>query len=224
MSLSTRAGADGRILLFSLPVTSSSSSPPDTPPTFIKALTVPPPPRKLVPAGAPTYSSGGPIGSEGINDICFSPDSKLLASASDDKVVRIWKIDEETLLSLGDTHDGGLVLQDSPRNIRNPAPPASNDEPDEVAMDIYSGSLASASLLPRSTKVMRGHTSFVSCVAFSPQGNLLASGSFDETIRIWDVKKGRSLRSMPGHSDPLSSVDFSGDGALLVSCGHDGLM
>lgn len=116
------------------------------------------------------------------------------------------------------------VVQDPPRNVRNPAPPAANGEPDDVAMDIYSGNLLANSKLPGSTKVMRGHTSFVACVAFSPQGNLLASGSYDETIRIWDVKKGKCLRVMPAHSDPVSAVDFSRDGTLLVSCGHDGLM
>lgn len=72
--------------------------------------------------------------------------------------------------------------------------------------------------------ILKGHTSFVSCVAFTPQGNLLASGSYDETIRIWDVKRGTLLRSLPAHADPVAAVGFSGDGSVLCSAGHDGLL
>ena len=39
-------------------------------------------------------------------------------------------------------------------------------------------------------KVLMGHTTFVFCVNFSPSSNLLVSGGFDETIRIWDVARG----------------------------------
>jgi COMPASS component SWD3 len=40
-------------------------------------------------------------------------------------------------------------------------------------------------------KILRGHTNYVFCVNYNPQSNLIASGSFDETIRIWDVKTGK---------------------------------
>jgi len=37
---------------------------------------------------------------------------------------------------------------------------------------------------------LRGHTNFVFCVNYNPQSNLIVSGSFDETVRIWDAKSG----------------------------------
>ena len=37
-------------------------------------------------------------------------------------------------------------------------------------------------------KTMRGHANFVFCLNFNPHGNLLATGSFDESLRLWDVK------------------------------------
>lgn len=52
------------------------------------------------------------------------------------------------------------------------------------------GSSTSAPTEEVDIRIFRGHTSFVFCLSYSPQGNLLASASFDETIRIWDVKRG----------------------------------
>lgn len=40
-------------------------------------------------------------------------------------------------------------------------------------------------------KTLKGHTNFVFCVNFNPTSNLLVSGGFDETVRIWDVSRGR---------------------------------
>ena len=72
--------------------------------------------------------------------------------------------------------------------------------------------------------ILRGHTSYAFCLAYAPQGNVLASGSFDETIRLWNIKKRRCIRTMPAHSDPVTSISFSGDGTLICSCSHDGML
>lgn len=53
---------------------------------------------------------------------------------------------------------------------------------------------------------------------------LQATGSFDETIRFWDVRSGRCLREIPAHSDPITALDFNPDATLLVSSSFDGLM
>jgi len=52
---------------------------------------------------------------------------------------------------------------------------------------------------------------------------MLASGSYDETVCIWDVKTGMCLKSLPAHSDPVTAVDFSRDGTLIVSSSYDGI-
>ena len=72
-------------------------------------------------------------------------------------------------------------------------------------------------------KTLEGHTNFVFCVNFNPQSNLLVSGSFDESVRIWDVKTGKQVKKLPAHSDPVTSVHFNRDGTLIVSCSYDGL-
>ena len=55
------------------------------------------------------------------------------------------------------------------------------------------------------------------------QSNLLVSGSFDESVRIWDVRTGKCLKTLPAHSDPVSAVHFNRDGSLIVSSSYDGL-
>ena len=69
--------------------------------------------------------------------------------------------------------------------------------------------------------VQTGHSSSISEVAFSPNGKLLASGSNDNTVKLWDVATGRELRTFTGHSKGVGAVAFSPDGRLLASGSDD---
>ena len=62
---------------------------------------------------------------------------------------------------------------------------------------------------------------YVTSVAFSPDGATLASGSDDETVRLWRVADGAPLRTLEGHTDYVRSVAFSPDGATLASGSGD---
>jgi len=62
----------------------------------------------------------------------------------------------------------------------------------------------------------------VNAVAFSPDGQTLASGSNDYTVKLWDVNSGRELRSLEGHSRSVNAVAFSPDGRTLASGSADG--
>jgi|GEM_PF-787108 len=68
---------------------------------------------------------------------------------------------------------------------------------------------------------MTGHTSYVISVAFSPDGTKLASGSYDNTIKLWNTADGSLIRTLSGHTNNVYSVTFSPDGTKLASGSED---
>ena len=68
----------------------------------------------------------------------------------------------------------------------------------------------------------KGHSDTASSVAFSPDGQHIVSGSFDQTIYVWSVMTGQMVAGpFRGHSDVVSSVAFSPDGQHIASCSKD---
>ena len=65
----------------------------------------------------------------------------------------------------------------------------------------------------KALKTLTGHTYRVESLSFSPDG-LLASGSYDDTVRVWDVSSGTELKTLTGHTNTVLSVAWSRDGLL----------
>jgi WD40 repeat protein len=70
-------------------------------------------------------------------------------------------------------------------------------------------------------QTFKGHTFRVNSVVFSPDGNLIASGSRDGLIGLWTLD-GSLLNHLGGHTDAVNSVAFSPDGGSLASASDDG--
>ena len=78
--------------------------------------------------------------------------------------------------------------------------------------------------LPPGVKLLRtleGHNDFVRSVAFDPTSGVLASGSLDGTVKLWDAASGKLLRTLEGHNDSVRSVAFDPTGGVLASGSND---
>src|SRR5438270_11456946 len=68
---------------------------------------------------------------------------------------------------------------------------------------------------------LRGHSDRIGRIAWSPDGRVVASGSDDNTIRLWDGQTSQSLRTLEGHPASIKSIAWSSDGSLLASESND---
>ncbi|ELU45588.1 WD-repeat-containing protein [Rhizoctonia solani AG-1 IA] len=148
-----------------------------------------------------------------IRSTVFSPDGKLVASASDDNTVRIWDVQSGSEATDPFKEHTGHVN-------------AAMFSPDGTRIASCSRDHSILIWDVRQQKVIAApldvHTDWVWSVGFSPDGALLVSGSKDCTIRIWDVHTGTLIKgSLTGHTDAVYSVVFSPDGNRIVSGSGD---
>ncbi|KAJ9657457.1 WD domain protein [Neophaeococcomyces mojaviensis] len=161
----------------------------------------------------------------GITSAKFSPDHTLLATASADASINIYSVPSQLtpsqpfkLLRTLRAHLAGVnAISWSPIGPPYTLASASDDK----SILLWSP-LSSDFPIPPSPLV--GHSNYVYSLAFSPKGNMLVSGSYDEAVFLWDVRSAKIMRQLPAHSDPVSGVDFIRDGTMVCSCASDGLI
>ncbi len=150
-------------------------------------------------------------GAAQIRGLAFSPDGKRLASASEDKTVKLWDAQSGQILHTFAGHTEavfGVAYSPDGKYLAS----ASGDKTVKL-WDALSGN---------EIRTLAGHTEVVFGVAFSPDGKRLASGSRDNKVKVWDVESGDELFALGGHTRPVWSLAFSPDGQRLASASEDG--
>ncbi|MEG3849246.1 AAA-like domain-containing protein [Microcoleus sp. herbarium19] len=137
----------------------------------------------------------------------FSPDGKLIASAGDDFIVKVFHANGKLILSLPGHKEYITEVVFSPDSQLI----ASTSFDKTVRIWRRDGSLQ---------QILKKHRDLVWSVSFSPDSELIATASSDRTIKIWSAG-GVLLHTLQGHTRPVTSVRFSPDGNLLASTSQD---
>lgn len=157
--------------------------------------------------------------SDAISSVKFSPDGRWLATTSNDATLKVWDVHSGALMHTFTGHQGGISDLDWSRDSTTIITASDDTSVAAWHLEFDGGRIKGG----RKGRVLLGHLHYVFCVAFNPvSDHLVASGSYDATVRIWDLKKGKCVLTLTGHTEPVTSVHFDRDGLRLVSGSWDG--
>ncbi len=142
-----------------------------------------------------------------IQDINFSPDGEIIASATSDNSVRIWQIKKN------------YHLED--KSIKSIATNPQKSAKISFAAAGRDGKIYLKRRDNSLLKTLPGHKYPITAVHFSPDGKLLASASNDKTIKLWNIENYRLINTFKGHQKSVESISFNPNGKLLISGSAD---
>jgi serine/threonine protein kinase len=181
---------------------------------LVKVVEHPPPPPSSV-----VSTEGHPARDPRLETLCL----RALAKLAKDRPATAREFAEELSRWLAETGASGPLQKPG---AKSPARPVGSLVVGAVVALLLASALAAILLRSRPTPaqarlqehpVLEGHTDRVLSVAFSPLGELLASGSSDRTIRLWDLRRGTTRSTLGPHAGKVEAIAFSPDGLLLAS-------
>jgi WD40 repeat protein len=156
--------------------------------------------------------------------VAWNPTGSLLATGSYDNSARVYSVATGALVHELKAHDRSVwCVQWSP-------------DGHVLATGSWDGSVGlwdakqwsqgltgnAGELPPTALKVLKGHTAAVKCMAWSPDGCMIVTGSDDNTAIVWDAVAGTMKVQLAGHVNTISSVSWSPDGKILSTGSYDG--
>ncbi|KAJ3009067.1 hypothetical protein HKX48_008186, partial [Thoreauomyces humboldtii] len=150
----------------------------------------------------------------------FSPNSRMLATASWSGTVKLWSVPDCTNLhTLKGHRDRVSGIAFHPNATRGQSPGSVNIVSGAADGGVNLWSLTSE--FPIASLV--GHDLRVTRVAFHPTGRYIGTASFDSTWRLWDASTQQELLHQEGHSREVFAIGFQPDGALAATGGMDSI-
>jgi WD40 repeat protein len=174
--------------------------------------------------------------SDWVQGLSYRADGKWLASVGRDRTLRIWDTSSGQMIRLWPLATKDKAKEVPPFGPRAvPAPPrAVAFSPDgrwlaaatgrwQTAQKEWEGEILLWDLThaDREPVILQGHKAEITCLAFRADGQLLASGSADRTVLLWELPAGRQRSALAGHEGTIWGIAFSPDGQRLASASAD---
>jgi eukaryotic-like serine/threonine-protein kinase len=165
---------------------------------------------------SPETKIGSLIHSDEVWHTEFSPDSRFLATVSNDNITRIWDVENKSVVTQTPEQKGAWKCAYYPDGKRFAVSSSSNANP---IVTIYKAENAAEIFS------LKGHAKRIRAVDVSPDGKIIATGSQDGTVRIWNAETGAELRKFDFATKDkgmeIHDLQFSDSGAKLVVGGFD---
>jgi WD40 repeat protein/serine/threonine protein kinase len=143
--------------------------------------------------------------------LAFCPDGRFLSANASDPTLKVWDVAGDKpmrTIPYDFTANATVAVSPDGRLIASPGPVETGHT--VMIWDAQMGDVL---------KTLKGHVGYVWKVAFSPDGHYLASGSWDSTVKVWDLEAPESAEpaTLKGHAGFIHSLAFSPDGRRLAS-------
>ncbi len=145
---------------------------------------------------------------DNVSSMIFHPDGKHIVCGYEEGTIRYWDISTRQQVKTLDrfmNSVSGLVFTPDSKTIVGGV---------DNSVHIWNAQTGKHKMLLTEDKGLR-------CIAMSPDGMIIATGSEDTTIRLWDINTGQLTRTLKGHNHRIHSVIFTSNGQILISGSED---